>query len=423
MAMEFFDCFPYLTNAAMLTLWSGKTEMNVSGGTFNNGTTTVAFGTSLGRFAGQVGMSMAGTRGDACGSIFINLPNAATRHAAATYFLPLGYTGGLTAQVFPLFIFGDLSSNQISFVIDAAGKMNVLRGTSTTPIATGSLVITNNNWHRFEFKVTVDPSAGLAECYVDGVLAVSFSGNTRFTANSYSNRLYFCSGGAFTTVQMVDPIVYSTTGDAPTGYIGDKRFYVNYPSGAGAVSQYSSNTSPWTAATVVPIGTTILDSNGHLQRVESISGTGTTGGSAPTWNSSGGTTTDNAGGNQVIWRDLGTPANYKLVNETNPDDNYSYLSDSTSGHEEGFTFPTLPSTVTGIVGVGIISRSWKDAAGGRSQRLEFKSVSTVADNGADIPVLSNPSYIEAFFAKDPNTAAAWTKTAVDNVEARIKTGV
>jgi flagellar hook protein FlgE len=66
-------------------------------------------------------------------------------------------------------------------------------------------------------------------------------------------------------------------------------------------------TTPWPSGTAVTVGTTILDSNGDLERVTSVSGTGSTGAAAPTWNTTvGGTTTDNSGANQVVWTNLGT---------------------------------------------------------------------------------------------------------------------
>jgi flagellar hook protein FlgE len=65
-------------------------------------------------------------------------------------------------------------------------------------------------------------------------------------------------------------------------------------------------TTAWPSATAATPGTTIVDSNGNLERVTSINGTGTTGGSAPTWSTAVGTsTTDNTGANQVVWTNLG----------------------------------------------------------------------------------------------------------------------
>jgi flagellar hook protein FlgE len=54
------------------------------------------------------------------------------------------------------------------------------------------------------------------------------------------------------------------------------------------------------------VGTTIVDANGNIERVSSVSGTGTTGAAAPAWTTTvGGTTTDNTGANQVVWTNLG----------------------------------------------------------------------------------------------------------------------
>jgi flagellar hook protein FlgE len=66
-------------------------------------------------------------------------------------------------------------------------------------------------------------------------------------------------------------------------------------------------TSPnWPTSSAVTVGTTVIDSNGNVEKVTSISGTGTTGAAAPVWGTAqGATTTDNAGANQVTWTNLG----------------------------------------------------------------------------------------------------------------------
>ncbi len=75
------------------------------------------------------------------------------------------------------------------------------------------------------------------------------------------------------------------------------------PSGTGPFVQYH-----WQAAHAYTVtqATFIIDTNGNKQQVTSISGTGTSGASQPAWNKAkGGTTTDNAGANQVVWTNLG----------------------------------------------------------------------------------------------------------------------
>ncbi len=58
----------------------------------------------------------------------------------------------------------------------------------------------------------------------------------------------------------------------------------------------------WAGTHAYAVGNLVFDSNGNTQRVTSISGSGTSGGSAPAWTTTlGATTTDNPGGNQVVW--------------------------------------------------------------------------------------------------------------------------
>lgn len=62
----------------------------------------------------------------------------------------------------------------------------------------------------------------------------------------------------------------------------------------------------YSPATAVTVGSTIVDANGNVEKVTSISGTGTTGGAAPAFGTTqGATTTDNPGANQVVWTNLG----------------------------------------------------------------------------------------------------------------------
>src|SRR5260370_25618241 len=64
-------------------------------------------------------------------------------------------------------------------------------------------------------------------------------------------------------------------------------------------------TTPWPSGTAVTVGTTILDSNGNLDRVTSVSGTGTTGVATPACNNTvGATPTHNSGANQVVWTNI-----------------------------------------------------------------------------------------------------------------------
>jgi hypothetical protein len=105
----------------------------------------------------------------------------------------------------------------------------------------------------------------------------------------------------------------------------------------------------------------------------------------------GGSTTD--GG--VHWINLGTQAAYKLVNETNPDDDSSYLSDATVSDQARFTYPAVAGS--GVLAVAAYARARKDDAGVRSIRLVAKSGGTVGDNGSDLAQSSTYQYFRGLF--------------------------
>lgn len=64
----------------------------------------------------------------------------------------------------------------------------------------------------------------------------------------------------------------------------------------------SSGLLPWVGATVYAPGQQILDSNGNIETVVAVMGTGTSGALAPIWNLTlGGPTIDNPGANQITW--------------------------------------------------------------------------------------------------------------------------
>src|SRR5271156_52376 len=62
----------------------------------------------------------------------------------------------------------------------------------------------------------------------------------------------------------------------------------------------------WQANTAYLVGAYILDSNGNVQQVTAIAGTGTTGGTVPAWATGTGVTTiDNPGADQITWTNQG----------------------------------------------------------------------------------------------------------------------
>ncbi len=96
------------------------------------------------------------------------------------------------------------------------------------------------------------------------------------------------------------------------------NFYVSSV-GYTAVAQWAASTAFALNSYVRQLATPTVN-NERVFKATSISGTGTSGGSEPSWNlGSGATTTDNAGANQIVWTEVtGTQANQSAGNWTAP---------------------------------------------------------------------------------------------------------
>lgn len=417
MALEFFDpTSEYANGTQIFSLWNGVNEIKVTGiAATNNGTWVPS---NTGRFAGTTSISVSSVRGDACAAGYINLANVATRFASVSG----NYASG-TGTDHPIIAFYDTTTPQISICLNATGKIEINR--NGTILATSSASYTFGNWHRVEVECTVNSSTGFVEVHMDGVLSVNFTGNTQASGNAYSNVVYFGNGQTSgSSANLTDFLIYTATGSAPNGFLGDKRIYSNLPTTNGTTQNYTVNIAAWPSATAVALGTTILDSNGNTQRVTSISGTGTTGASHPTWATTlNATTTDNPGGNQVVWTliQIGSPSAFNVVNDVPPDGDFSYLSSSTAGDIELFGYPVVPSSITGIVGIGFIIYSRKDDAATRTLRGFVNSGGTTADSGVDLAQLTSYAFYEGFFPTDPNTGVSWTASGVNAVQLGTKT--
>lgn len=83
--------------------------------------------------------------------------------------------------------------------------------------------------------------------------------------------------------------------------------YSNFRSN-GVLAAWNKSTGLWAANATYQVGDEILDSNGVIEIVTSISGTGTSASVAPTWSTTfGNSTTDNPGANQIVWKNVGKP--------------------------------------------------------------------------------------------------------------------
>jgi hypothetical protein len=137
-------------------------------------------------------------------------------------------TPSLPAGTSELFSFLDATVTHITFNLKPDGAIDIRRGTTSgTLLATSAAgVIVAGSFSYVEFKALVANSGGIAECLVNGVSVVSFSGDTQNAGTAASTQAKFwhpATGSDWTD------LYYGDTG----AYYGDGRVELRSPSAAG----------------------------------------------------------------------------------------------------------------------------------------------------------------------------------------------
>lgn len=118
------------------------------------------------------------------------------------------------------------------------------------------------------------------------------------------------------------------------------------------------------------------------------------------------------GNGTVQWTPL-TGTNWGEVAEQAMDSDTSYNSDTTSGHQDLFTFTALGGTISVIYGIQVTFAGRKDDGGSRVVKSAVKSSSTT-DYGANHSLPdTNYAYFSDIWVLDPNTSATWTLSGVN----------
>lgn len=329
--------------------------------------------------------------------------------------------GGSANQDFDFAVlsFTDGFTNQVTLWITPSGTFYFTRGntSATNILGTAGSAYPANSYHYIEVNIVISATVGVCQLKVDQVSVINATGlNTKASANAtfdsiqmgpISNVNSHSYGGSFDDVYMDN-----------AAYQGDVRVAGLLPSGDGSTQNFSNVEATWAAGVVTALGTTIIDSNGNLQRATAITGDFKTGASThPTWATTtvGLTTTDN----HVTWTliQIGV-AQYQLVNEPDPDGDSSYISDNTLNDISRFTFPSISGS--SIAAVLIWAYARKDDGGFRTIRGAIKSGATLGVTGADVSPGSNYGFLLLQSLTDPNTSAAWTIAGVNASEFGVK---
>jgi len=251
------------------------------------------------------------------------------------------------------------AAGQVTFCVNSNGKLVMTRGaTNGTVLATGTTTLLTNTWYYVEPKCKIDPTTGIAEIRLNGSVEATFSGNTRNTANTWTDLIYIGSTTSNVSILFDDWYILDTTAASPNNtYLGDKRevyFPANADSATAGLNQWS--TSPNQSA------------GSHYLNVNSVPGTG---------------------------------ANYNF--------------DANPGDRESYRHASLPGLTAGISWTTVRNKFEKDDAGSRSCALTMRS-GTTDSVGPTISSPSSYSFANKIDLVDPSTGAAWTPGGVNNNE-------
>jgi hypothetical protein len=253
----------------------------------------------------------------------------------------------------------------ISFRDSAGGYQATLTGLTTgvlqarrgeydgTLLQESSDFIVADSWNYIEIKLTVHDTTGLFEVRVNGVVWISYTGDTKGTAVAGVTSLAFGPTTTNSAYNHYDDLyVCSTDGSTNNDYLGDCRVDTLLPTEAGTYAQFT-----------------------------------------PT----------------------GSANNWANVDEVPPDNNTSYNSGDTAGMKDSFGFTTLSGTGATIFGIQTNLIARKDDAGTRTLMPLVRSGGTDA-NGAAQSLGDSYVDQMTIFETDPTTSTAWTESAINAAE-------
>jgi hypothetical protein len=119
---------------------------------------------------------------------------------------------------------------------------------------------------------------------------------------------------------------------------------------------------------------------------------------------------------QMSWTFTATPANWQTISEAQQDATSSYVYSANAGDADLYGLQAITGTPATILATTLRGYAQKSDAGARAIALNIKSGSTLS-TGSNL-VLSASGFGWGYRTDlvDPNTGAAWTATAVNNLQ-------
>lgn len=263
----------------------------------------------------------------------------------------------------PLIALMDAGVQQVDVRITAGGNLLVTRN-GTQLVGTTVQNMVPGRWYRLEFYALIDATTGKIQVKVNGQdwIPLTSNLNTRNTANSQFNEIQLGTP-LFILPQSFsydfNDVVVTDNNTPNANFLGDKRVFLLMPNSDSSVQ--------WT-----PNGA--ASNNGSVKEVPP---------------------------------------------STAPDEDTTYVSDSTVGHVDLYGYQSLPSGARNINSVTVAPRGRKDDAGIRTIRAVLKSSTTQVES-ADFAMSTSYAYNQFIQETDPNGGGSWTASAVNAVLAGVK---
>ena len=262
----------------------------------------------------------------------------------------------LTASYQSILGFLDNNSSQCALAVSSTGALVIRQAFGgTIQGQTGAGLIVPNTFYFIDLVIVFASGTGSATLYLStaagGGAVLTLTGiNTISTANAYANQVQIGElSGNLNTVYWDDFHCHTNSGGTPNAVLGE--------------------------------GTRIY------------------------------TKLPNGAGYATTLTPNGAASNWQCVDDVPPDDDTTYVSAASFPLTEGYAVGAAGFTGT-VNSVTRKSRIRKDDAGAHTFQNGVRSSSTNALSSA-VSVQSSYTWLDAYFATDPNTSAAWTASGAD----------
>jgi hypothetical protein len=261
----------------------------------------------------------------------------------------------------PVILFDGTPSGtaQVSLLLHTDGTVQVCQGNAGTALGTSGVVIPATGFAFVEWKVTIGNS-GSYEVRVNDVNILSGSGDTQQSSNASAASFRFGQNGSSSSASFIfdDLYVCDGSGSAPANdFLGDCKVETIMPSGNGNSSQF-----------------------------------------------------DGSDGNQTD--------NYLLVDETDPDDDTTYVESADVGDKDTYAYGNLATGAGTVYGINIQPRFRKTDAGTRSIVTVARHSGSEVDSSA---FTATTTYAQAVDIRETKPGGgAWSISDINGAEFGVK---